>query len=427
MTSAAVEAEGLSKRYRLGQNQTPYGRLTESIANVLAAPLRRARAKSSERAGQIWALKDVSLRIEQGEVIGIIGRNGAGKTTLLKVLSRITEPTEGWARLNGRVGSLLEVGTGFHPELTGRENIALNGAILGMSRAETNRKFDDIVSFAEVERFIDTPVKRYSSGMYMRLAFAVAAHLEPDILFVDEVLAVGDTAFQRKCLGRMDSIAHEGRTILFVSHNMAAVQSICKRAYLLDGGRVAQEGPTHDVVDTFLATVSASARQTLSQRQDRQGSGRLRFTDITRGATRTGGTDTVQSGDDLTISLGYSAQDTTPLTNVNVSIGVYTITGQCVSVFNNEIAGAEFASLPARGSIVCEVGRLPLSPGQYVLNVYCEVNGVLADWVQSAATLSIDPGDFFGTGRLPPESHGGVLLPQDWSVVPGDVGLEAEE
>jgi lipopolysaccharide transport system ATP-binding protein len=236
-----------------------YGRLTESMSNAFKAPfrmlLRRRHGPPVEE--DLWAVKDVSFDVEDGQAVGIIGRNGAGKTTLLKLLSRITEPTEGRAVLHGTVGSLLEVGTGFHPELTGRENVYLNGAILGMTRGDINRRFDEIVEFAEVERFLDTPVKRYSSGMQVRLAFAVAAHLEPEILIVDEVLAVGDAAFQRKCLGKMGDVTSEGRTVLFVSHNMSVVSRLCDRGIWMEAGRVAAEGPMEDVVREYLGSSGA--------------------------------------------------------------------------------------------------------------------------------------------------------------------------
>jgi len=241
--SAAIEIRGLSKQYRLGAHGPQYGRLTESISNAV-----RRRRERKAPVEHFWALQDVDLDVNQGDVIGIVGRNGAGKTTLLKVLSRITEPTRGTVDLYGRVSALLEVGTGFHPELSGRENIALNGAILGMSRAEVSRKFDEIVEFAEVERFIDTPVKRYSSGMYVRLAFSVAASLEPEVLIIDEVLAVGDARFQKKCIGRMTEVAREGRTVLFVSHNTGAIAELCTRAVLLDRGQKITEGAVGDVL-----------------------------------------------------------------------------------------------------------------------------------------------------------------------------------
>src|SRR6266581_5828920 len=256
MSETAIQVENVSKLYHIGK-RTPYKTVRESLMNVLSAPSRlsrRLRKTKTCRADEteLWALRDVSFEVKQGEVVGLIGRNGAGKSTLLKVLSRITEPTAGRITIRGRVGSLLEVGTGFHPELTGRENILLNGAILGMRRAEITRKFDQIVAFAEIDKFIDTPVKHYSSGMYTRLAFAVAAHLEPEILIVDEVLAVGDAQFQKKCLGKMGDVAHEGRTVLFVSHNMTSVLNLCTRCVFMEKGSVSQTGTTEAVVSAYL-------------------------------------------------------------------------------------------------------------------------------------------------------------------------------
>jgi lipopolysaccharide transport system ATP-binding protein len=248
----AIEVQNLAKRYSLGERAVLHGSLRDAVDRTARRMLHRARGQSQER-DTIWALDHVTFDVQQGEAVGVVGRNGAGKTTLLKILSGITDPTDGEARVWGRVGSLLEVGTGFHPDLTGRENIILNGAILGMRRGEIMRKFDEIVAFAEVERFIDTPVKRYSSGMYLRLAFSVAAHLEPEILLVDEVLAVGDASFQRKCIGKMSDVAGEGRTVLFVSHNMAAVRSLTERTVWLDRGALVEVGPTSEVVSRYLA------------------------------------------------------------------------------------------------------------------------------------------------------------------------------
>jgi len=269
MSNIAIRVEGLGKMYRIGGRQEAYRTLRDTLTDAFAAPFRRAnsllRGQAYGAAGlneTIWALKDVSFEVKHGEVVGIIGRNGAGKSTLLKILSRITEPTEGYADVYGRVGSLLEVGTGFHPELTGRENIYLNGAILGMSRAEIDRKFDEIVAFAEIEKFIDTPVKHYSSGMGLRLGFAVAAHLEPEILVVDEVLAVGDAQFQKKCLGKMSDVAGEGRTVLFVSHNMAAVQQLCTKAMMLRDGQVWQFGTVQGIIDDYLLESQLQASYT---------------------------------------------------------------------------------------------------------------------------------------------------------------------
>jgi lipopolysaccharide transport system ATP-binding protein len=259
MSEIAIYAEKLSKKYQIGKKQERYKTLRDTVTDLFVSPFRRAgkllrgqSASASELDETIWALKDVSFEIKKGEVVGIIGRNGAGKSTLLKILSRITIPIGGFAEIHGNVGSLLEVGTGFHPELTGRENIYLNGAILGMKRVEIDRKFDEIVAFAEVETFVDTPVKHYSSGMYLRLAFAVAAHLEPEILIVDEVLAVGDARFQKKCLNKMQDVGKEGRTVLFVSHNMPAITRLCKRTILLDEGSVLEDGPSHHVVSAYL-------------------------------------------------------------------------------------------------------------------------------------------------------------------------------
>jgi lipopolysaccharide transport system ATP-binding protein len=267
VTDVAIRAENLGKQYRVGERQ-PYRTFREMLS----------RAEPERRDEWFWALSEVSFELERGEALGIIGRNGAGKSTLLKILSRITEPTEGQAVIEGRVGSLLEVGTGFHAELTGRENVLLNGSVLGMPHAEIRRKFDDIVSFADVERFIDTPVKRYSTGMRARLAFAVAAHLEPDILIVDEVLAVGDAEFQKKCMGKMGESARSGRTVLFVSHNMAAVESLCSRVIWLDGGRCRADGPPSEVISQYLTTsFSALTERNWPDPEDAPGNDRVRI------------------------------------------------------------------------------------------------------------------------------------------------------
>ncbi len=277
-----IQVSNLSKQYRLGANEATYGSLRESLMNMASVPLkllrRGMRAGGGASGELVWALRDINFDVAPGEVVGVIGRNGAGKSTLLKILSRITEPTTGQVDLYGRVGSLLEVGTGFHPELTGRENIFLNGAILGMRREEITRKFDEIVAFAEMGKFLDTPVKRYSSGMYMRLAFAVAAYLEPEVLVVDEVLAVGDVQFQKKCLGKMGEVAKEGRTVLFVSHNMAAVQSLCRRAIWLEQGRVEMDGEAGTVVSSYLKhSFSSLAEQRWDDLQTAPGNERVRL------------------------------------------------------------------------------------------------------------------------------------------------------
>jgi lipopolysaccharide transport system ATP-binding protein len=403
----------------LGERE-PYKALRDVVAAAASAPFRRlihglGKKGRGDGAAYIWALNDVSFTVKQGEVVGIIGRNGAGKTTLLKVLSRVTEPTRGWAKVWGRVGSLLEVGTGFHPELTGGENIYLNGAILGMKRAEIARKFDDIVSFAELERFVDTPVKRYSSGMYMRLAFAVAAFLEPEILMVDEVLAVGDAAFQQRCLGKMGEVAKEGRTILFVSHNMAAISRLCSVAYLLEGGRVVTWGPPQPVIEAYLSATKAPCAVPLRERHDRTGNGRMRFTELVIQDGRGNPVGAVASGQDIQISVGYEASDSETLPKVCVSIAFHDMLGQLLLLCKNELTGEIFEMLPPRGRLVCHIPRLPFYPGRYDFNLHAEVNGVVADWLQPGGELAVVEGDFYGTGKLPPSTHRSFLVPHSWT------------
>ena len=313
MSEIAIRCEGLGKKYRLGQRER-YKALRDTLTDLMSAPFRLARSafqKSEPRNGNgeavLWALKEISFEVKRGDVVGIIGRNGAGKSTLLKILSRITKPTEGMVEIHGRVGSLLEVGTGFHPELTGRENIYLNGSILGMRKAEIERKFDEIVAFAEVEEFIDTPVKRYSSGMYVRLAFAVAAHLEPEILVIDEVLAVGDAAFQKKCLGKMNDVAKEGRTVLFVSHNMQAVQSLCPRALLIEAGHLIAADSAKAVVSRYLASISEMGSEISWPEQAAPGNDEIKLTSL-RVYTENSSAGVYSSSEDLSVEMEFVAR-----------------------------------------------------------------------------------------------------------------------
>jgi lipopolysaccharide transport system ATP-binding protein len=376
--------------------------------------------------GKFWALRDVSFNVERGEVLGIIGRNGAGKSTLLKILSRITEPTCGEVILRGRVASLLEVGTGFHPELSGRENIFLNGAILGMSRAEIKRKFDEIVAFAEVEQFIDTPVKRYSSGMYVRLAFAVAAHLEPEILMIDEVLAVGDAAFQKKCLGKMGEVARAGRTVLFVSHQMAVVRNLCERVVLLGEGRVVMEGTSGEVLARYLAEARDFGGTALLERRDREGSGLMRFVSV---EVRTDGHESrsaISSGQGGRLLLGFANQSGRVLKNVTVAVGVDDVFGQRLLVFSNELTNEIAASVPTgSGMMEFQFEALPLSPGRYDLTFFASAEGQVMDWIQRAAVLEVEAGDFFGTGRLPPVGQGNLLVRHHFSLKEGCINPAA--
>ena len=405
MADVAIQVAGLAKRYQIGALSEQYGRLTESLWSGLTSPFRR-KADRNESA-EFWALRDVSFEIPRGFAVGVIGRNGAGKSTLLKILSRITEPTAGRAELHGRVGSLLEVGTGFHGELTGRENIFLSGAILGMQRAEITRKFDEIVDFADIGPFLETPIKRYSSGMKVRLGFAVAAFLETEILFVDEVLAVGDAEFQKKCLGKMDDVAHQGRTIMFVSHNMAAIENLCSEAILLENGRVVTAGPTASVIDRYSSAVSEAASGKLAERSDRQGDGRIRFVNVTN---------SMRLGSSSEIRVGFVAQP--GLKNVEISIGVFTLRGEGVLYLGNQLTGDRLDDLPARGSFVCRFDRAALVPGVYSLNVFASANGEIADWVRDAGEIEAAEGDYFGTGRTPPTGYGHVLVEQHWVIDP---------
>ena len=309
MVTPAISVFGLGKRYRLGEHSAPYRTLRESLTALFRRP-----GAARPRAADLWALRDVSFDIERGSVVGVIGRNGAGKTTLLKILARVTEPTTGGADVYGRVGSLLEVGTGFHPELTGRENLWLSAAILGMRRREIERRFDEIVAFAEVERFVDTPVKHYSSGMYLRLAFSVAAHLEPEVLLVDEVLAVGDVAFQRKCLARMEDVGREGRTVLFVSHNMGAVTRLCQECLWLDGGRLFRRGPATDVVREYLAGVGGElAERVWSTAEEGTDAGRVAFRRIAALDPAGAVLSTASVGDPIEVRVEYEVREPTAL------------------------------------------------------------------------------------------------------------------
>ena len=414
MSDIAIRVEKLSKQFKIGVGKVQHDTLRDQIAGGVRSIVRPRRSPSGIRTETFSALTDVSFEVKKGEVVGIIGRNGAGKSTLLKILSRITEPTSGFADIHGRVASLLEVGTGFHPELSGRENIYLNGAILGMKRVEIGRKFDDIVDFAEVGQFIDTPVKHYSSGMYVRLAFAVAAHLEPEILLIDEVLAVGDIAFQKKCLGKMGDVARDGRTILFVSHNMAAVAGLCSGAHMLAQSRLVCSGNTSDVIAAYLSSFQLSSRATLIDRRDRKGNGKLTFTDVEFLSETGTPNEIIQSGRDVQFSVGYKSLETQR--NVEVSVELFAQSGQCMLIMNSEMVGVAFDSIPSTGRFTCRIERFPLSPGQYHLTLFCRVNGSIADWVQHAALVIVEGGDFYGTGRLPPSSHGGFLVAQDWNI-----------
>jgi lipopolysaccharide transport system ATP-binding protein len=363
----------------------------------------------------LWALRDVSFKVEQGEVLGIIGRNGAGKSTLLKILSRVTAPTSGKIKVKGRVASLLEVGTGFHPELTGRENVYLNGAILGMTKQEVTRKFDEIVDFAGVEKFIDTPVKRYSSGMYVRLAFAVAAHLEPEILVVDEVLAVGDAEFQKKCLGKMGEVAHEGRTVLFVSHNMAAIAGLCPRAALFDRGILVKDDKTERTISAYLNSNALLTQTSLKDRQDRQGNGLMKFTNVWVEDENNRRVENVRSGHNVKLRASFKLRTDT-IISPQFSFTIQDSHGIRISDLWSESTGYVIDKVKQDGIITCVLPRLPLNQGDYFVAVWCGMKNSTYDLVWNAAKIHVVAGDFFGSGKLPSIEHGVLLIDQHWAL-----------
>lgn len=426
----AIHSKKLGKAYHV-RGRERYRTLRESIVEIPRATVDRlvtavgARHRSigplNQAKDRFWALRDVDFQVRRGEIVGVIGRNGAGKSTLLKILSRITEPTEGYAEVNGRVGSLLEVGTGFHPELSGRDNIYLSGAILGMRRAEIDRRFDEVVAFSGVEGFIDTPVKRYSSGMATRLGFAVAAHLDPEILVVDEVLAVGDLAFQRKCLGRMGDVAASGRTVLFVSHNMSAITSLCPVCLWLDGGRIRFFGPTSQAVAMYHDEIRAGTRVDLSNRMDRSGDGTVRATEFYVEDEHGQRCSTVRCGQSVRLVLEYEGEADSAIDRVLVNlIVVGGPRGEHLISCPSEMSGAPLRGLPASGRLVCTIPTLPLMPGHYDFHYSIRVGSRVADKVPFAASMVVTEGDFFGTGNCPvhAEHYGSVLVRHTWEFEP---------
>ena len=427
--TTAISVKGLSKRYRIGAAQTKfrYGMLRDVFVDSLTAPIRFAKSlggnsnngPSAKNNNFIWALKDVSFDLDEGRVLGIVGRNGAGKSTLLKILSRVTEPTEGTVSVRGRVGSLLEVGTGFHPELTGRENIYMNGAILGMKRVEIDKKFDEMVEFSEVAQFIDTPVKRYSSGMYLRLAFAVAAHLEPEILVVDEVLAVGDAEFQRKCLGKMNDVAQQGRTVLFVSHNMSAILRLTQEAIVLKKGQLIKRAPTPEAVDYYLASGQAESGERLWEAEDVPAASapfrpiRLRLKDRTGKVV-----DTVRSTEPVTVEWEYQLD--APVTGLRVGMYLNTMRGEYVFTAFDTDDTKQYEQFSARqaGRYIscCNIPADFFNEGRYFLGVNASSFGVRRYFMdENALSFNVDISGAPGTQW--PEVRQGPIRPRlDWKI-----------
>ncbi|MBP2681024.1 MAG: transporter related protein [Candidatus Krumholzibacteriota bacterium] len=408
----AIVVDRLSKEYRLGrlEHETM---LREVIVNAFKQPLRRVKRPKDT----IWALKNVSFEVEEGEVVGIIGRNGAGKSTLLKLLSRITYPTSGRIRVRGKVSSLLEVGTGFHEELTGRENIYLNGSILGMKKREIQAKLDQIVAFAGVERFVDTPVKRYSTGMTLRLAFAVAAHLEPNVLFVDEVLAVGDADFQKKCLKAMDDLRSGGRTVLFVSHNMSAIENLCPRAIWIEGGEIRKDGESKDVIRSYLSMFADSQRSghDLRSIESRGGNGEVRYTGIDFLDEEGRPSSLVRSGESVRIRLHFEARE--EIHQPHFGVMVYSDMGTLVTTFSTWATGLEVPFLaPGEGKIDLRIDHLNLMPARYYLTLWLSsLGGTKYDHLDHCVALDVETADPYGTGKGIGRRFGIMYVTGEWT------------
>jgi lipopolysaccharide transport system ATP-binding protein len=408
MSDTAIRVSNLGKQYRLGGPAATYTTFREALVDTFTAPVRWLKGER-KRAETFWALDDISFEIKQGEAVGIIGRNGAGKSTLLKILSRVTRPTRGKAELFGRVGSLLEVGTGFHTELTGRENIYLNGAILGMSRSEIVRKFDEIVDFSGVEKFLDTPVKFYSSGMYVRLAFAVAAHLEPEILVVDEVLAVGDAEFQKKCMGKMSDVAHAGRTVLFVSHNMVAIQNLCERSILLDKGQICLDATTEKAI-TQYSEISQEHNRFLPDKSQRTGDQIVKIENFRISPNPP------KTGNPVDFIFELNRKDALN-SKVNVDVAVAVLSGQYAPIFQlySRHMGRNFSIKPGKSVITVSIDSLPLVPGDYHINLWLGSGAMPIDWIQDCFTLSIESG-FFEGGEYVESKGYPVLVKSNWTI-----------
>ena len=418
MDNSIVKIHNIGKQYQIGE-KIRYGSLRDDITNFfkkgfnkVVSPKSNGSEEVASKKGYFWSLKDISFDIHRGEIIGIIGRNGAGKSTLLKIIAGITEPTEGRIDIYGRIGSLLEVGTGFHPELTGRENIFLNGAILGMRRAEIERKFDEIVAFSEVETFIDTPVKYYSTGMRVRLGFSVAAHLEPEILLIDEVLAVGDAAFQKKCLGKLDNVASsEGRTVLFVTHDMAAISALCDRAVLLDNGTIKAKGATNDIIDGYFQSISGVESIPLDQRKDRSGDSSVLATSI-----RIEDADhdkIIRSGSRLKITVGYRSNK--PVQYLNVELTIRDFNNRASIFFLNSNNTPDFPQkLPSEGNIICLTDRTYLTPGRCVVDIRLRKGQNRVDKVEQAAYFDVESESIEGLEIVPSRDNAMQILKNSW-------------
>lgn len=423
MSNVAIQVEHLYKQYKLGSVTTG------TISHDLNRWFHKIRGKADPyekvtvlndrtvkaQGEYVWALNDINFEVNKGDVIGIIGKNGAGKSTFLKILSKVTSPTKGSIKVNGRIASLLEVGTGFHPELTGRENIFLNGAVLGMTKSEIRSKLEEIIDFSGVEKYIDTPVKRYSSGMYVRLAFAVAAHLEPEILVVDEVLAVGDAEFQKKCLGKMKDVSGHGRTILFVSHNMATIQNLCSKSLVLQTGTIAMPlTKTEDAISFYVRTSREKTNVAIAERKDRSGEGKIRISDIKITDEKNVAQNIIITGQEISFKIYFEVKAEIDTASLTAGLSITSSEGLLITVLNSEFTNEPFQFSSKSGFLECKLNRFPLSQGEYSMNVILRHKNIIQDWIQEVIYISVEDGDFFKTGRTVASSHRSVLLEQKW-------------
>jgi lipopolysaccharide transport system ATP-binding protein len=421
-----LKAENISKQYRLGQVGTgtlshDLNRLWHTIRGKEDPYLKigEVNDRSTKATSEyVWALQDINFEVGRGEVLGIIGKNGAGKSTLLKILSRVTAPTTGKIKFGGRVASLLEVGTGFHGEMTGRENIFLNGAILGMTKKEIASKLDEIIEFSGCERYIDTPVKRYSSGMYVRLAFAVAAFLEPEILIVDEVLAVGDAEFQKKAIGKMQDISKgQGRTVLFVSHNMAAIQNLCTRLILMNNGRIDKVGETAEVIDYYLTKFrSEEVIQKLANRTDRKGDKKIQFVDYWFENLKDEKIELLISGQAVIMKIKVINNSNDFIENVRISVGIDDNQARRITVLGNDLTNNSIILKPNEVKIITIlIHSNPFQSGNYYFTLFAAISEIVSDWVINAGSFEVDNGDFFNTGRIVQENQGNILIQHEFN------------
>jgi lipopolysaccharide transport system ATP-binding protein len=424
MNNYLIKTENISKRYPIRKQNARPDTLVGTVIDFLYKPVRNlkelrnlssAQNSDYELESYIWALNKINLKIKNNEKIGIIGKNGSGKSTLLKILSRITKPTNGTAIIKGRVASLIEVGTGFHQELSGRENVYLNGSILGMSKSEIDQKYDEIIAFSGVAKFIDTPIKRYSSGMRVRLAFSVAAHLEPEILIIDEVLAVGDASFQKKCLGKMDDVAKSGRTVLFVSHNLESIISLCDRVIWIDDGEIKGDGNPLQIVNQYLETINNISESQIDLTSiNRDTNSSFQFSKLIMMNQNNIKSSSFNVGDDLIIKLKYSLKDQNLLkSNLQVKISIHNSTQTEVLNLNNEVSGYIHKLINKEGHVVCKIPHIPLGEGIYSINIEAIINSGAADVINNVGSFEIIPGDYFGTG-VPNNTKANFYCISEW-------------